>query len=320
ENGFTAVFPMRDSNYRLIGLVPKTLRNKEFLSFDDLRPYLTFNLGFPITERCCKWFSTYQLHHRMAEKFRSQRCFLIGDAAHIHSPVGGQGMNTGLQDAYNLAWKLAGVLEKKYPESILDTYAQERMPVAKRLLKTTDRLFTLVILQGWLVRKLKGIILPLLAKTFWKSGVTNRRLFEIISQTGIQYHDSQLSIHHSQSKKVKAGDRLPYIKFYDEKLKQDTDLHAWCKSAGFTLIIIGQLSQRDVLAIVKWIKLTYPSGLAFFYLPPSKRNQHLFDCFEIPENGRKALIVRPDMHIGYINDIVDIELLGGYLEGSIGWK
>lgn len=320
ENGFTAVFPMRDSTYRLIGLVPKTLKSKDFLSFDDLRPYLTFNLGFPVTEKCCKWFSTYQLHHRMADRFRSQRCFLIGDSAHIHSPVGGQGMNTGLQDAYNLAWKLAGVLENKYPETILDTYAKERMPVARKLLKTTDRLFSLVILQGWFVCKLRTIILPLLAKTFWKNSGTTGKLFEMISQTGIDYRNSKLSIHHSRSKKIKAGDRLPYIKFYDEKLKQDTDLQAWCKLAGFTLIIIGQISQRDVLAIVKWIKLAYPSGLGFFYLPPSKRNQHLFDCFEISENARKAIIVRPDMHIGYINDIVDIELLCGYLEESIGWK
>jgi 2-polyprenyl-6-methoxyphenol hydroxylase-like FAD-dependent oxidoreductase len=91
----------------------------------------------------------------MAERFRVQRCFLIGDAAHIHSPAGGQGMNTGLQDAYNLAWKLAGVIDKKYSAHILESYAQERMPVAKTLLKTTDRLFTLAIGQSWFIKNVR---------------------------------------------------------------------------------------------------------------------------------------------------------------------
>jgi hypothetical protein len=119
---------------------------------------------------------------------------------------------------------------------------------------------------------------------------------------------------------MRAGDRMPYIKFYDEKLKQETDFHAWCAKTGFTLIAMGSLGQRDVLAIAKWIKLTYPLNLHFFYLPYSERNKHLFDYFKITEHTKKAIIVRPDMHIAYINDIIDIELLGGYFSEGIGWK
>ena len=318
-NGFTAVFPMHDANYRFIGVLPRALSDKPDLSFDDLRPYLTYNLGFPMTEQCCNWFSIYQVHHRMAERFKTQRCFLIGDAAHIHSPAGGQGMNTGLQDAYNLAWKLAGVIDQKYSEAILDSYPEERMPVAQRLLKTTDRLFTLIVGQNWIIRKVRNLLLPLFRSKRMKSASLNHAIFGLISQTALNYRQSPLSLHHSIAKKIKAGDRLPYIKFYDEKLKQETDLHSWCEPIGFTLIIIGQLSQRDVLAVAKWIKLTYPNGLNFFYLPPSKRNQHVFSCFEIRENNRKAIVVRPDMYIGYMNDVVDIELIGGYLKENIGW-
>ena len=317
ENGFTGIFPMKDSNYRLIGVLPKTLNERSDLTFDDLRPYLTFNLGFSINGEHCNWFSIYQLHHRMAERFRVQRCFLIGDAAHVHSPVGGQGMNTGLQDAYNLAWKLAGVIDKIYPDHILDTYAKERMPVARTLLKTTDRLFTIAIGRSWLARKLRNWVLPVLLNRIRKLGIVNKRIFGLVSQTGINYRGSPLSLHHSRSGRIKAGDRLPYIRFYDEKLKQETDLHQWCKHIGFTLLVIGFLSQRDILALTKWIKLSYPFKLNFFYLPYSERNKSLFDCFEIGENGKKALIVRPDMHIGYINDVVDVELLEGYLQSSI---
>ena len=318
-SGFTAVFPMKDSNYRFIGILPKTLSSKQDVSFDDVRPYIIYNLGFPITEDCCSWFSTYQLHHRMADRFRSRRCFLIGDAAHIHSPVGGQGMNTGLQDAYNLAWKLAGVIDKKYAESILDTYSQERMPVAKALLKTTDRMFTDIIGQSWITRRLRKWILPLALSKLRTASAINTKIYGLISQTGIKYRESTLSLHHSLATKIKAGDRVPFMHFYDEKLKQQTNLHEWCKYPGFTLIVIGQLSPLEVLAISKWIKLSYPFDLHFFYLPPSERNTHVFEQFEIPEHKRKAVLIRPDMYIGYINDVVDVELIGGYLHESVGW-
>lgn len=318
ENGFTAVFPMKDANYRVIGSVPTTLAKNSNVSFDNLKPYLTYNLGFAFQGETCNWFSVYELHHRMADQFRGQWCFLIGDAAHIHSPAGGQGMNTGLQDAYNLAWKLAGVIQKKYAQSVLNTYAEERMPVAKTLLKTTDRLFSVIVNQSWLIRTFRSWFLPFLNKIF-KASTMNKRIFGLISQTGIHYRNSSLSLHHSLSNKIKAGDRLPYIKFFDEKLKEETDLHAWCAHLNFTLIIIGHLNQKELLTVTKWIQLTYPTGLSFFYLPPSPRNQHVFDTFEVTEKGRKALVVRPDMYVGYMNDAVDVELIGGYMEKTLGW-
>ena len=95
--------------------------------------------------QACTWFSTYRIHHRRAERFRERRCFLLGDAAHIHSPVGAQGMNTGLQDAYNLGWKLALVVSGRASPALLDSYEDERIPVAERLLSTTDRHVRLVV-------------------------------------------------------------------------------------------------------------------------------------------------------------------------------
>src|SRR5206468_9922725 len=83
--------------------------------------------------------------HRSASRFREGRCFLLGDAAHIHSPVGAQGMNTGLQDAYNLGWKIALVAGGSADAKLLDSYDAERAPIARRLLNTTDRAFRLVV-------------------------------------------------------------------------------------------------------------------------------------------------------------------------------
>lgn len=110
KNGFSAFFPMPENNrFRALGNLPPELERQENLQVEAILPGLKETSGLDIRIQHTYWFTTYRLHHRMADNFRIQRCFLVGDAAHIHSPVGGQGMNTGLQDAYNLAWKLAGV-------------------------------------------------------------------------------------------------------------------------------------------------------------------------------------------------------------------
>jgi len=140
--GIAGFFPMPEANrFRVIGNLPDILDKKEDLKLEDILPYLNDICKVNLQVVQNYWFIDYRLHHRMADKFREQRCFLIGDAAHIHSPVGAQGMNTGLQDAYNLAWKLAGVVNNQLKVSILDSYAAERMPVATDLLSTTDRIF-----------------------------------------------------------------------------------------------------------------------------------------------------------------------------------
>ncbi len=320
KEGFTGIFPVNGQTYRFIGVLPQTLKDRADVTFDDLKPYLTYTLGFPLQGEVCQWFSVYKLHHRLAERFRNKRCFLIGDAAHIHSPVGGQGMNTGLQDAYNLAWKLQGVIKNEFHEKILDSYSEERMGVAKQLLATTDKLFTLSVSGNWFVKQIRRYVLPRLFQWIWKRSGMRFRLFSHISQIALHYRASGMSVHHSRTREIAAGDRLPYLKLFDEKRKEHSDLHAWCSKPGFTLLVIGLISQRDVHLLAKFIKATYPAQLNFYYLPPSSSNQHIFDAFEIKEDHKKAVIVRPDLYIGYMNDVVDIELIDIYLRETIGWR
>ena len=130
RQGFHLFFPMRGTDHwRVVGILPETLRGREDLTLDEVFPSIRREAGADLVLRGCSWFSTYRIHHRRAERFRDRRCFLAGDAAHIHSPVGAQGMNTGLQDAYNLAWKLALVVSGRAEEPLLDTYADERIPI-----------------------------------------------------------------------------------------------------------------------------------------------------------------------------------------------
>jgi len=317
--GFAAFFPMPEHNTcRIVGNLNGKLATKKDITFEDVLPLLQEKTRKPLNIKECTWFTTYRLHHRMAEKFSLGRCFLIGDAAHIHSPVGGQGMNTGLQDAYNLSWKLAGVTNKHLNPTILNTYAAERMPVARDLLNTTDRAFKLIMSNSILANLFKKWVLPKLLKRAWKSDKLKHEFFKRVSQINISYPNSRLSLHLSLLRTIKAGDRLPYMKVYDEKKLQETDLHAWCSKPGFTLITMGPLQELYVFSLAKWITQNYNGWLNFFHLPPSVKNQRVFDAFEIKEGQNKAVIVRPDMYIGYVNDVVDLEMMKNYLENVVG--
>jgi 2-polyprenyl-6-methoxyphenol hydroxylase-like FAD-dependent oxidoreductase len=320
RNNLAGFFPMPEKNsYRIIGNVPEQFGESEDLTIEDILPVMKALAHSDVKVVKNNWFTTYKLHHRMADKFREQRCFLIGDAAHIHSPVGGQGMNTGLQDAYNLAWKLAGVIKGQIKMDILDSYATERMPVARKLLGTTDRIFKLVLSGNWLIRIIKRWLWLSLLNLVWKNSKSKTFFFKIISQTGISYRDSKINLHLSKAEKIKAGDRLPYLEIYDEKKQEETDLHAWCGKPGFTLIILGKFDEMFLFSIAKWITNRYQGVLNFFYLPPSGKNLDVFNTFETSPHQEKAIIVRPDMHIGYMNDLVSIALLDNYLKNVVGF-
>jgi 2-polyprenyl-6-methoxyphenol hydroxylase-like FAD-dependent oxidoreductase len=319
KTGFTGFFPMPEPNrFRVMGILPPEFSNRQEITVEDILPALNEIARIQLKIEHNYWFTIYRLHHRMAEKFREQRCFLIGDAAHIHSPVGGQGMNTGLQDAYNLAWKLAGVVNGRLDDRILDSYAAERIPVAKELLHTTDRIFNIILSNNRLALLFKRWLLPRLLKFVWNKKVMREAFFERVSQTGISYRDSKLNLHISNSTKIKAGDRLPYLKVFDEKKQEETDLHEWCSKPGFTLITLGKLSELDLFTLAKWITQSYPAMLNFFYLPQSAKNEHIFEAFQINKNQAKSLIIRPDMHIGFINDKVDMVLMDNYLKNVVG--
>ncbi len=318
-NGFAAFFPMPEKNkWRIVGSITGKRAKRDDLTFEEILPLIRDKTRKSIEIQHCDWFSTYRLHHRMAEKFSHGRCYLIGDAAHVHSPVGGQGMNTGLQDAYNLAWKLAGVINNRLRPAILSTYAAERIPIATELLKTTDRAFNIIMSRGILAGLFKRWVLPFVLKRVWKSDRMRQQLFQRVSQIGLNYTHSTLSLHLSQLQTIKAGDRLPYLKVFDEKKLQESDIHAWCARPGFTLLTIGPLQDMYIFSLAKYISQNYNGWLNYFHLPPGVKNQHVYDAFGIKAGQSRSVIVRPDMYIGFINDVVDLEMMRNYLENVVG--
>jgi hypothetical protein len=155
------------------------------------------------------WFSTYRVHHRVADRFRGGHAFLLGDAAHIHSPVGGQGMNTGIGDAVNLAWKLGAVLRGRAHASLVDSYEPERIAFARRLVATTDRAFTGVTSSGSMARLIRLQIAPRLMPRLLTLRAAQRFLFRTVSQTIVDYRGSALSAGIAGA--VHGGDRLPWV-------------------------------------------------------------------------------------------------------------
>src|SRR5271166_4687923 len=174
---FLAVFPMKgERRARLIGTVRHDAEDqREPLGWDHVSKRVIERMSIKVDR--VNWFSIYHVHHRVAAHFRAGRAFLLGDAAHIHSPVGGQGMNTGIGDAMNLAWKLAAVLHSRADLGLLDTYEPERIAFARRLVATTDQAFKIVTSDGPVARFVRLHIVPRLLPALFQSNSVRRFMF-----------------------------------------------------------------------------------------------------------------------------------------------
>src|SRR5206468_3772581 len=252
EADFLAVFPLAgEGRARLIGTVRDERADRaDTLKFEDVSNRAIEHLRVGV--RRVNWFSTYHVHHRVAEHFRKGRAFLLGDAAHIHSPAGGQGMNTGIGDAINLAWKLKAVLAGGAPDALLDSYEAERIAFAHRLVKTTDRVFTLATAEGKFADIIRTRLVPTIFPVLVKFGVFREFMFRTVSQIMINYRHRALS--EGRAGAVHGGDRLPWVIADDvdnyEPLKAMTwqvhvygaaspELKSWCQERGLPLHVFA---------------------------------------------------------------------------------
>jgi 2-polyprenyl-6-methoxyphenol hydroxylase-like FAD-dependent oxidoreductase len=292
---FLLVFPLKDDGRaRLIGTVRTDAgQRRDDLTWDDVSQRVIEWMRIDV-ERV-HWFSTYRVHHRVADRFRSGRTFLLGDAAHIHSPVGGQGMNTGIGDAVNLAWKIADVLHARADESLLDSYEPERIGFARRLVATTDRVFTGVTSDGAMARRIRLDIVPAVAPAVFAIAAARRFMFRTVSQTAVRYRGSRLS--EGRAGKVHGGDRLPWV----PTNQNDLDNFAALTSLDWQVHVYGDAS-RAIRAACDERKLPL----------------HVFPWR--PETGRAGLqrnavyLVRPDGYVALADPEGSAATLMAYLE------
>jgi 2-polyprenyl-6-methoxyphenol hydroxylase-like FAD-dependent oxidoreductase len=278
---FALMLPVRSRGMqRLIGIMPDGAPEQP--TFETVRPVLEPLLGIQVEQ--VNWFSTYRVHHRVASRFRVDRCFLAGDAAHIHSPAGGQGMNTGIGDAINLAWKLAHVLQGRADHALLDSYESERIIFARKLVTTTDRAFQLIVSQGAGGQLLRSWLLPHVFPVLSGFAAARRTLFKTLSQVLIHYPDSPLS--GGRAGEIIGGDRLPWV----------ADNFSVLQTLDWQLHVYGQTDPLLAAA-------AQTLGLPLHAFPWSEAVEHA----GLLEDA--AYLVRPDMHVALAMPRQEVDVL-----------
>jgi 2-polyprenyl-6-methoxyphenol hydroxylase-like FAD-dependent oxidoreductase len=221
-NGFALCVPMsRPAPWRIFVTEADPPPDGGAPGIEEVQAMARRATGLPLVLGDAVWTARFRLHHRMAAGFRKGRVFLAGDAAHIHSPAGGQGMNTGIQDACNLAWKLALVLRGEAAEDLLASYEAERMQVARFVLGFTDRAFTFATSNGAVPRLMRGLLISTVVRAGARSRAVRGRLLQVVSQLGIRYRQSPVVAGGAGAEKLwpRPGDRLP-----DLELEVDGEL------------------------------------------------------------------------------------------------
>jgi 2-polyprenyl-6-methoxyphenol hydroxylase-like FAD-dependent oxidoreductase len=279
--GFVLFFPMEGAgHYRIIGVLPEHKDDTHEYTFSEIEPNIKKAIISPVDFEELKWFSTYKVHSRKASSFMDRRCFIAGDAAHIHTPAGGQGMNTGIQDAYNLAWKIAYILKGEVTNGVLESYNTERTQNAQRLLNTTDRMFDIMAGVNGFWNFIRLGFFPIFLIILSTSNFVKRKIFPLLSQIGIAYPDSSLTIKGSIGK-VKGGDRMHYFVFSNGRT-----IFSYLTEPTFKLLYFGNKPVENPLGNIG-ITISFQS---FDEVPASV----------FGSNANFYVLVRPDNHVSYI--------------------
>jgi 2-polyprenyl-6-methoxyphenol hydroxylase-like FAD-dependent oxidoreductase len=321
NDGVIGVFPFRSDRYRVIASVGDSQANAdgdelqlaEVQALVDRRTRQSIQLSDPV------WLSRFHISHRKIHEFRFGRVFLAGDSAHIHSPAGGQGMNTGIQDAFNLAWKIGLVVHGHSPAPLLDTYNEEREPVAKMVVNLTDRLTRMATLKNPLGQQLRNTLLPLLTGIH----MVEDRVAETMAEIGINYRRSS-AVTGKTGRALHAGDRAPDCELFDRESGEPLLLlDRLRKPLHHLLLLAGDRSQDaiDLDACRQLLAVRYAHVMNIFLVIHGKTSA-ISDVLLDPDGAAHALyeaessgivLIRPDGYVGFRGGSNHIEALYEYL-------
>jgi 2-polyprenyl-6-methoxyphenol hydroxylase-like FAD-dependent oxidoreductase len=290
-----------------------------------LQDSLAKAMGVPIELSDPVWTTRYSVHMRFVDRYSQGRGFLVGDAAHIHSPAGGQGMNTGLLDAANLAWKLSMAVRTGAGAELLDTYDAERHPVGMQLMRFTDRLYRLTAdLRGWRAA-LRDAIGPFLLRRMSAAPLPHRKSFRRLSQIGLEYAPSRINVNgllYSLRGPV-AGQRAP-----DARLRAGR--HMFDLLAGYRLHVVlfsrKHLLDAEVTEYAAQLQSIGAFGVDLAtHLVGRVECRHdprveqvesvqVFQHYGLLHDDSKALfVIRPDGHVAWRMDDVDFDACRSFL-------
>ncbi|HET6360098.1 FAD-dependent monooxygenase [Streptomyces sp.] len=302
EAGMLFFFPLESpATWRMLAMRPPDAPDEE-VSLGQLQAITdryaddsgsAAEAGEGLLLRDAVWMTEFRLQNRGAAHYRAGRVFLAGDAAHIHSPAGAQGMNTGIQDALNLGWKLALTCLGAAPEALLDTYESERAPVGRNVLRFTDRAFTIATSRNPFIRRARTQLAPRLMPLALRFTTLRGRAFRTLSELAIHYRHSPLTEEGNRRPRggPRAGDRLP---------DAPAGLQALASGAGYHVLLCGPRDAWESQALTALGR----SGLVTVH--------HLGD--QGPWPGTAHGLVRPDGYLAYRARGTDLSGLRHHLD------
>jgi 2-polyprenyl-6-methoxyphenol hydroxylase-like FAD-dependent oxidoreductase len=334
--GFVGVFAMPGTHrFRIFGnvVVGPEGPGAEYSepTHEEFQAMLDERLPLPAKVVREYWVSRYRLHRRIVPRYRDGRIFLVGDAAHVHSPAGAQGMNTGIQDAYNLAWKLALVVRGIAEDPMLDSYHAERHPIGVQLLKTTDRFFTAISGHNPAAKFIRTHLAPHIV-----SRVFTRRSFRtwfvgMLAQLRTSYQRSPLNREDGSGwrKDVPApGDRARQADVVIHG--KPGHLHELLHGTRHSVLLFAGIEEKarptaELCRIADRIERAYPSLVSVGVISTERAADHqaVVSDPDRSAHGRygieraTAFVVRPDLHIGYRGTPIDADALLTDLAGRL---
>jgi hypothetical protein len=275
------------------------------------------------------WLAGFRIHERKVSNYGKGRVFLAGDAAHIHSPAGGQGMNTGMQDAWGLAWRLALVLQGKARPSLLDSYSSERGAVGEMVLRAAGQMTMVALLSNPVARFVRNNLLRVVGRL----PLMQRRFVRYLSELDIRYPGSPLSQETPGgwlSGGARPGDRLPDVVLNAAPGGVEQRLHALLRTTRWTLLLLPATSDPTTLAAMESLRSEFATRYGdlmatHVIVPAAEAPAGASDASVVldPRGEARRLIgsresalvlVRPDGYLGYRGQPADMAAVRSYLE------
>lgn len=309
-----AAFPLGTNRYRITANLHLPVSRKhyyknEIIEMAQERAHGAYYI------KDVSWISTFWIHGKIIKQMRKGLIFFAGDAAHIHSPLGGQGMNTGLQDVYNLAWKIAAVLQGQAKPSLLNSYHAERYPVIKKIVKNNNTYTKLMIAEKTFSKKLAGMI----KKINKPNHSLAKKIAMELTQLNIQYLRSPI-IKYNQSKSdfIKPGQHAPNVKITDKRT-----LYECLDNTKHNILIFSGLAKKNNLSALIELKnmldKNFSDTVKTHIISLENTSQAIHDLnskLHQYYNATKAhvLILRPDHYIAYSSSTLAFPLIKKFLK------
>ena len=352
EDGILFFFPMGDRRYRVIADGPMH-KPTDVLSLEEMQQLVNKRAGRDVPLSNATWLTWFTINRRGVQHYRVGRAFVSGDAAHVHSPVMGQGMNTGMQDALNLAWKLELVEKGMASADLLQTYEAERHPIGQTLLKNTDVMTKLVTIRNPISQQIRNHLMPIIAN----AEVIHERALKILSMVGLNYRSSRIVGEHREkiekslshpiedvpawldfSHGPNPGDRAPDGDLKTSNESESSRLFEQFRGFTHNIVVFAGLhdtshTAQEIMAVVEQLQDRYAS-FAHVHLIVSKENLSgfssmqdtaLVDEFKTLHHQYGAAhsclyLVRPDGYVGYRCQPINVDRLQNFLESTYGFQ